>query len=50
MDGMLKTIKIGIIFYMPKRIMKAKGEKHIQKRDENHMGIFFFSIKKKYLG
>ncbi len=32
---------------MPKNIMKMEGEKYIQEKDENNLGIFF-SIKKKY--
>jgi hypothetical protein len=36
-----KTLKLGIIFYMPKTFMKAKGEKYILEKDENNLGIFF---------
>ncbi len=42
-----KTLKLGRLFYMPKNIMKMEGEKYIQEKDENNLGIFF-SIKKKY--
>jgi hypothetical protein len=27
---------------MPKNIMKVEGEKYIQEKDENNLGIFFF--------
>jgi hypothetical protein len=42
MDGASKKIKIGIIFYMPKKIMKAKGEKYIQKKVKIICGFIFW--------
>jgi hypothetical protein len=32
---------------MPKTFMKVEGKKYIQEKDENNLGIYFFSIKKK---
>ncbi len=42
-----KTLKLGIIFYMPKQRQK---EKNISKKKMKIIWGFFFSIKNKYPG
>jgi hypothetical protein len=39
MDGVSKNIKIGDYILYAKT--KAEGEKYIQEKDENNLGIFF---------
>jgi hypothetical protein len=40
-----KTLKLGIIFYMQKIIMKAKRNIYIQEKDENNLGIYLLANK-----